>query len=177
MHRCMYGQTQTLHPPLPPNLTDTFNCRPHCTTTLAITLSSSKFILVLHVGFFPSIIHFFVWIFTRDYVFALWKCPWLLFIMWFHESDSFKFMCNLAWVEALQSGKLEQTQTRACTCCEHVCIFLKLQQSRTSISGRECAATVDGVSERVNYSCVICFSSRLKHPNQPTLLVTAKKKN
>lgn len=59
---------------------------------------------------------------------------------------------------------------------ERVCIFLKLEQSRTSISGRECAATVDGASERANYSCVICFSSRLKSPNQPTLAVTVEKK-
>lgn len=49
--------------------------------------------------------------------------------------------------------------------------------SREPPSGRECAATVDGASERENYSCVICFSSRLKNPNQPTLSVTAGKKN
>lgn len=62
-----------------------------------------------------------------------------------------------------------------CMWCAHRCIFLKVEKLRTSISGRECAATVDGASERANYSCVICFGSRLKQPNHPTISVTGKK--
>lgn len=95
-------------------------------------------VLVLQVGCFPSIIHFFVWIFIRDYVFALWKCPWLLFIMWFHESDSFKFMwiCGrVSWLfDSVSRIRRKCLVLDVCACvCSCACVvhtiayFLKLR--------------------------------------------------
>lgn len=57
--------------------------------------------------------------------------------------------------------------------CVHILFDLRSRDS-PSVAEREssvCAATVDGASERPNYSCVICFTSCLRKPphNQPSL--------
>lgn len=90
----------------------------------------------------------------------------------------FEIYVNLcARVVALRFSWLDQSvcvslRIRSCMCRAHLYRFLKVEKCQTSIGGSECAATVDGASVRANYSCVICFSSRLKQPNQPTVSVT-----
>ncbi len=163
--------------------------------TVSFTLS---FITLLHLfwcsAVFPLYNSFLRLNFHQGLCFALWKCLWLLFIMWFHDSESFKFVCVCVCVcvwalsvcvwwlfnsEGLNRHKSYVcTRGRFCQClcvCVSVCLHISSTWEVVTLHqwqrGRVCAETVDGASERPNYSCVICFSSRLRNQRQshPTI--------
>lgn len=86
-------------------------------------------------------------------------------------------LCESVRVLRLSNSDSLNRHKRARACAVSMSAYFLNSSSREPPSGRECAATVDGASERANYSCVICFSSRLKNPNQPQLFQSLRKKN